>query len=147
VTKLEEDGYTVDKSHTYIVPFDETDVDRGSVFIDGRGDTILIYVEKIIVHTIQKDNSARTGTQATTSTPSTVADIPQGAYIASDGKLYPLTGYYSATDGGYYPVSTASTSTVQQARSAPQVTPWYWSDTHRDHYRLVNGKYEWASSS
>jgi hypothetical protein len=29
--------------------------------------------------------------------------IPNGAYLASDGRLYPQTGYYLASDHRYYP--------------------------------------------
>ncbi|KAF2254232.1 hypothetical protein BU26DRAFT_380474, partial [Trematosphaeria pertusa] len=43
--KLREVGLTPDTSRTYVVPFSDSHPDRGSVFVDGRGDTIQVYVE------------------------------------------------------------------------------------------------------
>jgi hypothetical protein len=87
ISKLTEDGYTVDASRTYEVPYTATNPDRGSVFIDGRGDAVRIFVEDRIIHTIQKDSPAATTSQASVSTQST-ATTPQNGHQGSGGDRY-----------------------------------------------------------
>jgi hypothetical protein len=47
-------GLAVDTSQTYHVPYTPDYADRGSVFVDGRGDTIRVYVESKLVQSITR---------------------------------------------------------------------------------------------
>lgn len=49
---LRDIGLSVDTSQTYRVPFTNDQRDRGTVFVDGRGHTIQVYVENRVVRTI-----------------------------------------------------------------------------------------------
>ncbi|KAF2741654.1 hypothetical protein M011DRAFT_331330 [Sporormia fimetaria CBS 119925] len=69
--KLEAEGLTVDTSNNYDVRRDpryQPSPDSGSIFMDGSGSTIQVYVEDRLVKTISKGSIQPSGTSATAST-------------------------------------------------------------------------------
>lgn len=47
-------GLTVDKRQTYPVPSPDDHLNRGSVFVDGRGNTVEVYVEDRLVRSLPR---------------------------------------------------------------------------------------------
>jgi hypothetical protein len=67
----------VDSSQTYLVPFTTDNPDRGSVFVDGRGDIIRVYVEDRLVRTMARSQPplAIAGSSAATASQSYTTDV------------------------------------------------------------------------
>jgi hypothetical protein len=53
-------GLTVDTSQTYHVPYTPDYLDRGSIFVDGTGHTIRVYVENRLVQSIPRHQPVET---------------------------------------------------------------------------------------
>jgi hypothetical protein len=120
IAKLDDAGFQVDASRTYKVPFTASNPDRGSVFVDGRGDTIKVWVEEKLVYSVPKDATTATGSQPLTNAPPTATSVPVGAFMAPDGTYQPLQGYYVANDGRFY--ARAATSSQPQTNAPTTAT-------------------------
>jgi hypothetical protein len=106
-------GLVVDKSQTYPVPSPDDHLDRGSVFVDGRGNTIRVYVEDRLVRSLPHVQPSQT-------TAVTSAAISSSSYTTA------YSGSYAATPSAY-PTAYPSASS-----NSAEVPWWQWnSDTQR----------------
>jgi hypothetical protein len=62
-TKLRQAGLNVDISKTYPVPTLLDHINRGSVFVDARGNTIRVYVEGTMIRELQKATASQSPTE------------------------------------------------------------------------------------
>jgi hypothetical protein len=104
-------GLKVDASQTYIVPFSPDFPDRGSVFIDGRGDTVRVYVEDRLVHSVSRPQPSQ---------PAAVTDAPQSSSAASQQSA---TGYQP-------PASGQSTESLGKWVWSAEYQKYYWEDSN-----------------
>lgn len=109
-------GLNVDASQTYQVPYIAEHVDRGSVFVDARGDRVRVYVENREIWSIPHVQASHTNAPVSAVTGST-------SYESSSSTN--TSGQYSATVVAQAP---------PQQQPAQATGRWVWNEEHQRYW-------------